>query len=1013
MRRLSLAALVMLAGCAAPRTPPPPAKRPATAAMQVPATTKPRTPPSGAIVFRAHGFPSVDAPAVDDAVLDAALAGVKWTRASTTSELVDQLRSHPYDVLVLPYGSAFPVDAWSPMREFLGGGGGLVVLGGAPFHAPIKHENGRWVAAARSTAFAHDLHVGPAEALKMPDGSTTWALTVRLTDEREFPDEHGSAGPRDAVVRSLAPVLDAAGVPRGCRLLEVDRLRGGSAGARWLFATTDRKLEAGAIKSMIERALQGATETRAIPIRASVAPGETAEIAVTASGPFKLTVTAPTGKPVFSVVRPGSGSVKIDAKLEPGLHRVVVEREAGPEPRVAESGFWVKDEKLLGSGPKINVGRDWLTKDGRPFPIVGTTYMASDVHRHFLFEPNPHVWDRDFSAMKKHGVNFVRTGLWTAWSRVMSEPTGGSGARIVDERVLAAAEAFVETAALHGIVVCFNLFAFLPPAYDGANPYLDPRSLEGQRALVSSIARRFAGVSWVHWDLINEPSYAPPAKLWRTRPIGDTHEAKAWHEWVDARHGRPSVAALQALWGDATATPLALPTDDDFEVGAMQVGRHPRKARDFRELTEDVTARWAGNLRAAIRAAAGDELVTLGQDEGGIYERATQQLLANTLDYTAVHTWWKNDDLLWGGVLTKVAGKPNLHQETGLMRLERSDGTPWRTPEDAARLLERKLGYAFASRGAGVVEWVWNVNPYMPIDEETTIGLFRPDGTAKPELDAMARFAKFFAQAAPFIEDFEPDPVVLVVPHARAFLGLPGQIDATKPVVRVLAERFGIAPSAMSDLRLAASKLEGVKLVIVPNATVLDEPAAKVLLDASRAGTKVLFTGAIEGDSYGRRAPSLDALGLLVPTRPVAMHEKTAWSPSGSVAFEELAQEKVLRADVPSLGKLTGNVWHEPLPLELTRDREALVRLLRAALEGARVPAAFAGSASGSSEAGVAGRVLLASKHALAVLVNERPEAAKRTLLVDGKRVEMTVGARGSSLAIVDRAAGHVVVTMP
>src|SRR5262249_36863395 len=154
--------------------------------------------------------------------------------------------------------------------------------------------------------------------------------------------------------------------------------------------------------------------------------------------------------------------------------------------------------------------------------------------------------------------------------------------------------------------------------------------------------------------------------------------------------------------------------------------------------------------------------------------------------------WWKNDDLLWDGVLTKVVGKPSLHQETGLMRLEDLDGMPWRTPEDAARLLERKLGYAFAGRGAGVVEWVWNVNPYMPLDEETTIGLFRPDGTAKPELDTVERFARFFQTAAPYLGDFEPDPVVLVIPHARAFLGMSGYLDATKPVVRILAERFGV-----------------------------------------------------------------------------------------------------------------------------------------------------------------------------------------------------------------------------
>ena len=107
-----------------------------------------------------------------------------------------------------------------------------------------------------------------------------------------------------------------------------------------------------------------------------------------------------------------------------------------------------------------------------------------------------------------------------------------------------------------------------------------------------------------------------------------------------------------------------------------------------------------------------------------------------------MHTWWNNDDLLWDGVMTKVPEKPNLHQETGLMRLEDLDGNPWRTPEAAARLLERKVAYAFASRGAGVVQWAWNINPYQPIDNESVIGLFRPDGTAKPELRALTDLAR-------------------------------------------------------------------------------------------------------------------------------------------------------------------------------------------------------------------------------------------------------------------------------
>lgn len=994
-----------------------------------------RSRPARALVFRAAGFPTVDAPPIEDGALDAALAGIPVVRASSSKELTERLRLEEVDVLVLSYGSAFPVDAWPCIQAFLKQGGGLAVLGGAPLHEPVRWEESTWIRGPRQTAFAHDLLIGPAEPiatgsgwrtadapgkaagfdLPVPLGKKTWALTLRLTRGKYYSDEHGSAGPREAVARPLAHVIDAAGAPRGCPLLEIDHIGGSSNGARWVFATTDAKLDPPLVRAIVSRALEGATELRVTPDRATIATGEKVQLFVTESRPIApksdlhLTVTDDSGRTVFdqrgrldAEPRSPGATFTVDAKLVPGLYHVTLTHErTRSSPRTARSGFWVKDEKLLASGPKMTVSRDWLRKDGRVFPVAGTTYMASDVHRDFLFEPNPAAWDADFAEMKRRGINFVRTGIWTGWSRVM--PERGK----VDDKILAALEAYVLTAAKHGIVVCFNLFAFLPPSYGGANPYLDPISLEAQKSFVTAFAGRMKNVSWIHWDLINEPSYAPASKLWKTRAIGDEHEAAAWKKWAVAKHhvADEGEGRLRALWRTAESDVFAVPRDEDFAQTAVQVEKHPRKARDFREFIEDTISLWAQELRTAIRTAGGETLVTIGQDEGGVYERPTQQLMAHALDYTAVHTWWKNDDLLWDGVVTKVAGKPSLHQETGLMRLEDIDGAPWRSPEDAALLLERKLGYAFAGRGAGVVEWVWNENPYMPIDMESTIGLLRPDGTAKPELDVLMRFATFLGATSSHLDDFEPDPVVLVIPHARAFLGMTGAIDSTKHVVRTLAERFGVVPTAVSDLRLDADRLKGAKLVIVPGADVLDEAAAKALLEASRAGTKVLVTGAIQGDSYGVQTPSLSALGVLGPSRPIAMNERTTWSRSGWIAFEGLLQESARRRDLPSSGTLTGNVWHEPLPIELARDREALVKLLGAALTAAAVSVS-------PDDGGVAGRVLLTPKTAFLVAVNERPEPAKRKLIVDGHVVELAVRGRGATLAFAERRTGKILAQM-
>jgi hypothetical protein len=371
-----------------------------------------------------------------------------------------------------------------------------------------------------------------------------------------------------------------------------------------------------------------------------------------------------------------------------------------------------------------------------------------------------------------------------------------------------------------------------------------------------------------------------------------------------------------------------------------------------------------------------------------------------------MHTWWNNDDLLWDGVVTKRPDRASLHQETGLMRLEDIDGTPWRSPEMARLLLGRKVAYAFAARGCGVVEWAWNINPYQPIDNESVIGLFRPDGSAKPELAALSDAAAFLEQAAALLDDYEPDPLLLVIPHARQFLGRPYGIDASKAVVRILAERFGVVPTAVSDLIIDEAHLEGKKLVIVPVAEVIDERCARVLRAAQKSGIPLLVTGAITGDSYGAAPQPLVELGLIGPTRPLAYHERSRWSPEAPLAFEGLMTENFERSLKPEPLGFNGGLWHEPLPLELARQREPLVRLLETVL-------AAAGVAVDRSQSPIASRVLLSPRAALIVIVNEMPEDAIRRVRVDGVSFDLPVSAFGARLALVDRQMSQLVAATP
>jgi hypothetical protein len=221
--------------------------------------------------------------------------------------------------------------------------------------------------------------------------------------------------------------------------------------------------------------------------------------------------------------------------------------------------------------------------------------------------------------------------------------------------------------------------------------------------------------------------------------------------------------------------------------------------------------------------------------------------------------------------------------------------------------------------------------------------------------------------------------------------------------VRTLADRFGVVPTALSELRLTADRLRGAKLAIVPSPETLEDEAARALLEASRSGTKVLVTGCVEGDSYGRVGQSLDALGIADRGRPVALGEKWAGT---FVTFDGRLSESLRCSELPRSKLSEGSVWHEPLPLDLAREPEPLRALLEGALLAAKVDVQ-------PSEIPVTARVLLAPKAALVVCANETSARATRRIVVDGRAFDVPLPALRSRLVLVERPSGRIVASTP
>jgi hypothetical protein len=970
------------------------------------------------IVFDEPGFPAADvAQPIPSVRADVVTA--------SGDELAAALRSER-GVLVWRHGSTFPVETWPALVRFLEAGGSLLVLGGEPFTRPVRGPAGQRVVGPRTLSMLRELRLDrcrtldargaavrfPAAGTKgrpLPGEARVTILEPRLSDTRDFASEDGAPGARDGIVRSLA-FLDREGddprFPFASAAFAIDRLRGRFAGGRWSFWLPSVPPTDVELRSLLTEAERPPVDFRVDPTFACFHEGESPSMQVRIHRPraagretlaFTLRTTGPGTEGKVSDVKIDAGThaaveVPLDVSGRPGLYRVEGTMK-GAEP--FETGFWILDRDLFASGAELSFDGFTMRRGDTPEPVVGTTVMSRSVHRKFLFEPNAAEWDDTFAELASIGVNLVRTGVWSAYRKISLDPN------VVDEAWLRALEAYYLTARRHGIPVVFTFFAFVPEDFGGANPYLDPRAIEGQQAYLATVARRFRAAKEILWDLINEPSFSSPDKLWRCRPNGDRFESEAFVAWLREEFGEDWEATVRARWRLAPDEPIGLPTDDDFEDRHVFGEHRPYRAMDWVRFAQDAFAGWIREMTRAIRDAGSDAPITVGQDEGGLGQRPGPLFHHRAVDFTSIHTWWYNDALLWDGLMAKAAGKPLLVSETGVMQRELLSGEPLRDPDEAARLLSRKIGHAFASGAFGVVQWCYDVNPYMASDNEAAIGLRRPDGSYKPEHRILREFASFVRRNRERFESPAEPEVVLVLAAGDHFAPRGTQMRATRRAVELLVAALGVPVRVVPEYRTAAD-LGSPRAIVLPSCRGISDAAWRDLEAAVRRGSRLLASGWMETDDAG-----LSAERFACEPRPLALVEPLTGrepgpAPAPRLRYSlDLAQSWFACAheepvEIP-LGK--GSLVHLPLPIEWADPDPVQETLYRAFLDSAGV----AGGPVG--RAGVLVRRIEFRDAALWVVVNETSAAFRLPPPPSAPDVRppMTVPAGESRLLFVDR----------
>lgn len=898
------------------------------------------------------------------------------------------------------------------------------------YHRQLRIHEMLRVSADRVTR--HEAHAdipllaGKEALLEVAD---TWNLVPHVTKSSDLPHQMGSAGPMDAHIYALLKGVSADGRERSAPVVLWENTKGEFAGARWLFvnqplgasfvarggfvalAAWARFCAAGVTELWLKTSY-AVYEAHERPLLTLQAQALARRVAAERGGrrwTFDIRVereavdgsAASTGadqaqddgtaeayrhaleaeaRPELDIWR-----IPVTADVQSGYYGVVCRAESEDgDVRYLRQGFWGADPALLAEGAPIRAGRDYFERDGRPLPIVGMTYMTSDVARKFLFLPNVSVWDRDMAQMRRAGINWIRTGIWTAYRNIMQ--VDGH----VSEDALRAIDAFLLTAKKHGLQVTFTFFSFTPETWEGVNPYLDPRSVEAQKRFIRTIVSRHRETTHVDWDLINEPSMFDPARIFSDGPRScrDPFEQAAFAEWLERRHGK--IERLRERWSmtpgelpDFASAELPEPEQINFDVQDMHSGKKGTRWLDYALFSMDMHNRWASQLVAAIKDVCPDQLVTVGQDEALGAQRPSPFFYGEAVDYTTVHSWWLNDQLLWDGVFAKTADKPNVVQETGIMYVETPEGLAKRSEQELKAMLERKYAYAFAAGGAGAIHWIWNTNFYMDNANESHIGALRADGTEKPEADVSYDFGAFMEQVRDLFKGRELEDVAVVFPYSNDLSNRKLAFDATTKLTRVLSYGLKVPFRGVSEYDLKPLLDEPAKLIVLPSAHNVDDAAYAELLDiVSRTGATLLVTGPAGLDAYWRHTDRLsETLGERKPANVVREEQLAVGGKRYAVSYgsRRIAQiakevpadrdgrEADAAIDVPCG---SGRILWCPLPVELNDRDEPIAALYGHALETAGYAPALEWLEGGDLP-GVYGRKLSFAEGALFVFVSE------------------------------------------
>lgn len=892
------------------------------------------------VVFQEPAFPAVESEAPTRGALTASLQGLDPLFV-TLDELIKPGALQPSDLLVLPYGSAFPADAWKSIRAHMEGGGNLLNLGGRALWVPVFREppptvepvssSPEPVSKAPRTQEPPRYRIGPAQNAHWRLLAAVHASEVpqhdlsRFAWDPAFPLRPISLRARRVFVintqfvanyaapqgswRGLGFFLDAQQRRIAAPITQFDFALSPTLGSQGhgrlvmlnfepepgYWASADGQA---LVRQAVEHAARGPAQVWLELARPALFPGEDAS-AVLHVRDWRRSTEGQQAVRRVRVELSQQGRVldtqtvvltsdQLAANLNfsgteaPGLYelRASYERDGGVVD-VHETGFWRRDETLLRTGARLSSGPTYLRRDGKPFIPVGVNHWVNDsVVPFFPENANALEWDRDFAEMAARGLTYVRTGIWNDRQRMIDAPTGAAR-----ETVLRNIEAQLLSASRHGLQVEFTLFVFEPQTLVRSdNPVLGPGRNPYTDAVAVDAQKTFVRSIVSRFKDV-------PFLSWDLINEPSFSNPRAIFRG-NQPNGDPSEVEAWNQWlrarygtGQALASAWGAIPEDMGELGHIAL-----------PAPVDLTVTRNGNPKQ-VRAF---DYNLFAQD---MFSRWAAEMVATIRAEGSRQVVGVGEDE--GGVTNRP-----LNQFYGGQVDHTSLHNWWY--DDAL------LWAAVAAKRPGVPNLLGETGPQPSVDmsgrsrwDETqglglverklALGLaagnggsavwiwsrtdpFRfgnQDGSSSLWIEILGRLGKFAQAAGPHLSDARPGDVAIVLPQSLQLSAFNDYaLEAQQKSVRALYHYARSSGYAVGEYQL--DLLGNPKLILVPAPWTLSPAAWDALTAKVRAGATLLLTGRFDQDEHFRPTDRHKAAGLDYEPRILATRDNPVRWPGGS-----------------------------------------------------------------------------------------------------------------------------------